>query len=192
MSTRLTERDYQIIEFIKEFKAVTADDIAELYFANSNNKQALARRRLLKISEAKPLNIYRKDILHPNIYYFNNRPINLKHTLLITKLYVHLKTHYNILKYSREYEIKYSIGKALRCDLMTVILINNKPIPYIFEIDIKAPYNKKYDDYILNNYYKTKFPIPPTIVSISKFNTVKSNTDVKLINIDNIDNMKLE
>ena len=72
----------------------------------------------------------------------------------------------------------------LRADLMAVLKINGKLIPCLFEIDLKAPYNHKYDEYITNGYYKNKFPCPPTIVSISRFKHVKSNCNVKLIPVN--------
>ena len=65
-------------------------------------------------------------------------------------------------------------------------------MPFLFEIDLKSPYNYKWDEYITKGYYKTKFPIAPTVVSISRFNHVKSNIDVRLVKQDKINTFKLD
>ena len=187
----ITTRDLEIINFIKNYKCVTSKMIADLYFSEANNNIMLSNRRLNKIAQVKKLNKYRENVLSPNIWYFGKRPVNLKHTLTIAELYVHLKTHYNCIKIEHEYQIKYGNGKSLRADLMAVININ-KPLSFLFEVDLKAPYNYKWDEYITQGYYKTKFPTPPRIISISRFNHVKSNIDVKLIKQDQINTLKLD
>lgn len=188
----INERDLEIISFIKNYKCVTSQMIAELYFSEANNNVMLSNRRLNKIAQVKKLNRYRENVLSPNIWYFGKRPVNLKHTLIIAELYTHLKTHYDCIRIEREYMIKYGNGKSLKADLMAVININKKPIPFLFEIDLKSPYNYKWDEYITQGYYKTKFPTPPTIISISRFNHVKSNIYVKLIKQDQINTLKLD
>lgn len=187
MTIEMQDRDYEIIQFLKEFKVADSKIIADLFFSGCKNSILVANRRLKKLVDNKKINrnVDRK-ILEGYLYYPKgiSKPSNWKHSLEITRLYVNLVKKYQVVKYKREYEIRYSNGKLLRADLMAVLKINGKLIPYLFEIDLKAPYNKKYDEYIINGYWKNKFPCPPTIVSISRFKHVKSNCNVKLIPVD--------
>ena len=68
----ITERDLEIIRFIKNYKCVTSQMIADLYFSEANNNVILSNRRLNKIAQAKKLNKYRENILSPNIWYFGS------------------------------------------------------------------------------------------------------------------------
>ena len=187
MTIEMQDRDYEIINFVKEFKVADSKIIAEMFFSGCKNSILVANRRLKKLTEAKKINrnVDRK-ILEGYLYYPRgiSKPTNWKHSLEITRLYVNLVKKYQVVKYKREYEIRYSNGKLLRADLMAVLKINGKLIPCLFEIDLKAPYNKKYDEYIQGKYYLNKFPIEPQVVSVSRFKHVKSNCNVKLISVN--------
>ena len=170
---KMTDRDYKIIEFIKEFKIVSSSTIARLYFPSL----ATAERRLKKLVDHRKLFRTRDNIISEYIYYIK-KPTNLKHCILIADVYSKLATNKNIqlIKYKREYEIKFR-GKTLRTDLMAVIKSDNKLIPVLIEIDLTKSYSNKYDEYINSKYYQQKFPIVPVIVVISN-RTPKSSINI--------------
>lgn len=171
---KMTDRDYKIIEFIKEFKIVSSSTIARLYFPSL----ATAERRLKKLVDHKKLFRTRDDVISEYIYYIK-KPTNLKHCILIADVYSKLATNKNIqlIKYKREYEIKFR-AKTFRTDLMAVIKSNNKLIPILIEIDLTKSYKDKYTEYINSKHYQQKFPMIPVIVVISN-RTPKTRIPVK-------------
>ena len=170
---KMTDRDYKIIEFIKEFKIVSTTTIARLYFPSL----ATAERRLKKLVDHKKLLRTRDNIISEYVYYIK-KPTNLKHCILIAEVYSKLATNKDIqlIKYKREYEIKFR-AKTLRTDLMAVIKSNNKLIPILIEIDLTKSYKDKYTEYINSKYYQQKFPMIPKIISISN-RTPKSSINI--------------
>lgn len=178
---KMTDRDYKIIEFIKEFKAVSTTTIARLYFPSL----ATTERRLKKLVEHKKLLRTRDDVIS-EYYYYTKRPTNIKHCLIIADIYSKLATNKDIqlIKYKREYLIKYRV-KELRTDLMVVIKSNNKLIPILIEIDLTKAYKDKYTEYIQSKYYTQLFPMAPKIISISN-RTPKSSIDLLWFKLNEI------
>ena len=170
---KMTDRDYKIIEFIKDFKIVSSSTIARLYFPSL----ATAERRLKKLVDHKKLFRTRDDVISEYIYYIK-KPTNLKHCILIADVYSKLATNKNIqlIKYKREYEIKFR-AKTFRTDLMAVIKSNNKLIPILIEIDLTKSYKDKYTEYINSKHYQQKFPMIPKIIVISN-RTPKSSINI--------------
>ena len=164
MKILMTDRDIQIIEFIKEFKAVKASTIARLYFPSL----ATAERRLKKLVESHKLHRTRENVISEYIYYIKRKPTNVKHSLIIADIYSKLMTEQSIqlIKYKREYELKYR-NITLRVDLMAVIKINNKLVPLLVEIDLTKKYKNKYSEYINSGYYQQKFGAEPEVLVIS-------------------------
>ena len=170
---KMTDRDYKIIEFIKEFKIVSSSTIARLYFPSL----ATAERRLKKLVDHRKLFRTRDNIISEYIYYIK-KPTNLKHCILIAEVYSKLATNKDIqlIKYKREYEIKFR-AKTFRTDLMAVIKSNNKLIPILIEIDLTKSYKDKYTEYINSKHYQQKFPMIPKIIVISN-RTPKSSINI--------------
>lgn len=170
---KMTDRDFKIIDFIKEFKCVSTTTIARLYFPSL----ATAERRLKKLVDHKKILRTRDNIISEYIYYIK-KPTNVKHCYIIAEVYSKLATNKDIqlIKYKREYEIKYR-AKTLRTDLMAVIKSNNKLIPILIEIDLTKSYKDKYTEYINSKYYQQKFPMIPKIISISN-RTPKSSINI--------------
>ena len=159
---KLTQRDIEIINFIKEYKIADTETLTTLFFPS----QATCEKRLRKLVEARKLNRYREDILHSYVYYKGQRPTNIKHTLAISKVYSMLSSCYQIVKCRREYEFRY-LNKCLRADLFVVIKVKDKLIPIIVEVELCKTYKHKYDDFINSKYYQKYFPIEPIIVVVS-------------------------
>ena len=178
MNIKLTDRDKEIIKFLKEYKCANTHTLAKLFFTSVT----LAERRLKKLVTGGYLRRYREDILHPYIFYTNKRPTNLVHSCMISEVYADLKSKYDVIKIQKEYELKYGSNK-LRTDLMAVLRINGKLVPLLIECDLSRCMKYKYDSYINDNYYRQKFGTKPTIISISKYKP-KSNTPIIYIPLD--------
>lgn len=183
--TEITERDIEILSFIKEFKCVNSDIIAQLFFSDANNKVMLANRRLKKLVEIKKLNrSKRTDILEPYLYYKGSKPSNYKHSLLIAQAYADIKAKYEIVKYKREYEIKYK-DTTLRADLMVIAKDNKGKLrAFIIEVQNAKQYRDKWSEYINNGYWNVKFGVEPEIIVYSRFNSYTSSIPIHFIKLE--------
>ena len=183
--TEITERDREILAFISEFKCVNSDIIAQLFFSDANNKVMLANRRLRKLFEIGKLNrSKRTDILEPYLYYKGSKPSNYKHSLLIAKAYIDISNKYEIVKYKREYEVKYN-NKTLRADLMAIAKDDKGKLrAFIIEIQNAKQYKNKWSEYISNGYYKAKFGVEPEIIVYSRFSSYTSSIPIEFIKIE--------
>lgn len=181
---QIQQRDLDIIAFVKEFKVVNSDIIAKLFFSNSNNCITLANRRLKKLVELGKLNrSKRTNILEPYIYYIGSKPSNWKHSLLIAQSYCDICSKYSVIKYKREYEIKY-LNKTLRCDLMTIVKDNNNIKAFIIEIQNAKHYKDKWTEYINKGYWRNKFGVLPRIIVYSRYNSYQSLIPIEFIKLD--------
>lgn len=178
----LTNRDKEIISFVREFKSVNTNTIANLYWKDCKQKQILVERILKLLVDNKKLRIDRESMLDSYYYYVGTKPTNFKHSCLIAEAYTQLNLSYTILNYKRDLELKY-LNQSILADLVAIIKKDNKPLPLIIEVDISRPYNHKYDTYINSNYWNFKFGIIPTIISISKWKP-KSNVLIEYINVE--------
>ena len=181
---KLTQRDIEIINFVKEYKAVDINTIARLYFPSL----ATAEKRLRKLVEARKLNRSRANILEPYVYYLKSKPTNLKHSLALSQVYSLLQSNYEVVKCRREWQCKY-YSKTLQPDLMLVIRRYGKLYSLFIEVDLSKKYNEKYTSYIKSGYYKMIFPTPPIIIVISN-RTPSSNIDIVWVKLNEIDNIK--
>lgn len=181
---KLTQRDYEVLQFIKEYKVADINTIQALFFPSIPT----AEKRLRKLCEAKKLNRSRANILEPYVYYKNSKPTNLKHSLAIARVYSILQSEYEVVKCKREWECKY-YSKTLRPDLMLVIRRYGKLIPLLIEVDLSKAYKNKYDTFIKSEYYKQYFPVSPIIIVISN-RTPKSNTNIVWLRLDEIDKLR--
>ena len=188
MTIKLTDRDMEVLQFIKDYKCADTETIQTLFFKS----QATCEKRMRKLVEARKLNRYRQDILHSYVYYKGQRPTNIKHSLAISKVYSLLSNCYQVVKAKREYEFKY-LNMTQRGDLLVVIKVKDKLIPLIIEIELCKTYKYKYDEFIHNKYYQKYFPIAPVIIVVSN-NSPKYTTgqviQVKLNEMDKLENLK--
>ena len=174
MRTKLSERDYQILDDMKQFKIMSVK-CASIYF-EGKNPTTCASRRLLKIYELKTnINRYRENVTSEYIYYYNSKPTNWKHDLVRLEAYCQLKKNPNIeiIKYKLEKEFIIN-NKKVRCDLCVIVKdkITNKIIPMLIEIDLSHRYNDKYKYLDYNSYFGGTKPI---ILSIGRFTPTTDN-----------------
>ena len=181
---KLTQRDYEVLQFIKEYKVADINTIQALFFPSIPT----AEKRMKKLCEARKLNRSREDILHPYVYYKNSKPSNLKHSLALSQIYSILQSEYEVVKERREYQFKY-YNKILQPDLLVVIRRYGKLIPLLIEVDLSKAYKNKYDSFINNKVYQNFFPIEPIVLVISNY-TPKSNTNIVWIRLEELNNIK--
>ena len=184
MTLKMTERDYEVLSFIKEYKCADVNTIARLYFPSL----ATAEKRMKKLCEARKLNRSRANILEPYVYYLKSKPTNLKHSLTMSRVYSILQSEYEVVKERREYQLKY-YNKVLQCDLLVVIRRYDRLFPIIIEIDLTKCYSNKYDSFINTKYYQQYFPSEPIVLVISN-RTPKANTSITWLKLNEIDNIK--
>ena len=180
---KMTQRDYEILSFIKEYKCADTETLQRLFFPS----KATAEKRLRKLCEANKLNRYREDILHSYVYYKGQRPTNLKHSLALSQVYSLFQKSFNVVKCRREWECKY-YSKTLRPDLLVVIKKYDRLYPIIIECELTKSYSGKYDAFITSKYYQNYFPMQPIIIVISN-RTPKANTDITWIKLEEIDSL---
>ena len=162
MTIKLTQRDMNIISFIKEYKIANTSTIQRLFFPSL----ATTEKRLRLLVEHKYLNRYRGNILSEYVYYKGSRPTNIKHSLLISDIYSKLATEYDLIKCRREYEIKYK-SNILRADILAIVKLNGRVVPCLIEIELTKAYSNKYTDYMNSGYFLQLFGEKPIIVIIS-------------------------
>lgn len=178
---KLTQRDLDIIDFLKEFKICSTSTIERLFFPS----QSSCEKRLAKLTDARKIARTRDNILSEYLYYIPNaKPSNIKHSLIIADVYSKIATTEKVLKYKREYEIKHR-AEVLRADLMLVIQGEKGVTPLLVEIDLTKAYNEKYTQYITSGYYKQLFPIAPQIICISN-RTPKTSISVQWYKLNEI------
>lgn len=176
---KLTSRDLDIIQFLKEFKIADTKTLQRLYFPS----QSSCEKRLTKLADSRKIFRTRESTI--SIYnYYVSKPTNIKHSLLISDIYSRIATTEKLLKFKREYELKFK-KDILRCDFMAVIQRGGKVVPVIIEIDLTKAYNNKYTQYIKSGHYKMLFPIEPVIVVISN-RTPKSDIPVTWVKLSEL------
>ena len=189
MRTKLSERDYFILEQMKTFHIMTSK-CASIYF-KGKNPIICASRRMLKLYELKSnINRYRKDVTSEYIYYYGKRRGNYLHDLARLEAYTMLKqnTQIKIIKYKLEKEFVIKNSKV-RCDLVIIVKnkITNNLIPILLEIDLSHRHNtNKYKDLDYNKYFGG---VKPLIISVGKF-TPTTEDDVLFIKLNEIEKLK--
>lgn len=187
----LQERDLKILEDIKLFKTVLAEDVCKMYWNNSKNGLLCTQRRLRLLHENKKLNRWRENTTSSYYYYKGKKPIQLKHNSLIYKLYVRLATQEDIVKFYTEKEFKNNKGESLRCDLFLIVKKGTEYIPVICEVNLAHIYKDKWTYFINSGSYKKYFPIAPIILDVTRFNRSISSIPIITIRLNEIENIRI-
>ena len=118
MGIRLTNRDIQIIEFLKEFRVASTSDLMELFNFNQSGinrrmKQLMEEFKNIKKIEYNPTynfynDKYKCKLKNENVYYWKKKSKAIEHDLLINKVYIELmqlQKDFIIKEFKREYRI---------------------------------------------------------------------------------------
>lgn len=96
----VTSKDFEVIEFLKQYKVATTDTIKTLFYGNLRTTQ----HRLKVLSDKKLLNRSRDNVSNEYIYYLK-RPAQLRHKLLVTDFYRELSKQCKIAFFTPEPQI---------------------------------------------------------------------------------------
>ncbi|WP_270647487.1 hypothetical protein [Paeniclostridium hominis] len=174
----LTDRDKEIIQFLKDFKCATTTTISELYF---NSSIRPCQRRLKNLSEHGHIKSHQENVITERIHYVRKKPTNLKHALILSDFIAKLKiNNIDLLKYKVPYKLDNVIADAF-------IAIRKDNVNYIYFVEVEntKQFNlEKYEKLYYSRTWKDTFPIFPDIIVISnrkiKKNKIFNIIDIKL------------
>lgn len=172
----ITDRDKDIIQFLKDFKVATTTTIADIYF---NSSLRPCQRRLKYLAEHGHIKSYQENIITEKIHYVRKKPVNLKHALILSEFIAKLKiNNIEILKYKVPYKIDNVIA-----DAFIAIRVNNQNYIYFVEVENTKKFDlDKYEKLYYSRSWKSVFPILPEVIVI----TDKPVSDSKIIKIRKI------
>ena len=171
---RLTKRDIEIIEFIKEFRVASTSDIIELFNFNQPNcnrrmKMLMEEFRELKKIEYNPTynfynDKYKAGLKNQNVYYWNRKSKSIEHDLLINRFYIELlhqanENSFTIKEFKREHRIT-SDDFTVIADAYIQIEYSGCISEYLLELENNKGFNYK-------KYYKLEvdnIKVPKVIV----------------------------
>ncbi|WP_270943224.1 hypothetical protein [Romboutsia lituseburensis] len=180
----ITDRDKQVIQFLKDFKCAKTSTISDMYFNSSSRP---TQRRLLHLSEHGYIKSYQENILSEKIHYINKKPTQLKHSLILSSFIAELKKlDIEIIKYKVPFKISNVIA-----DCFIAFRYNSKNYIFFVEVENTKQFNiQKYEELYFSRKYKDKFPIMPPIIVVSDKN-IKKSAQFKVIDIKtNFSNVK--
>lgn len=174
----ITNRDKEIIQFLKDFKAATTTTISDLFF---NSSVRPCQRRLKFLNEHGYIKSYQENVITEKIHYIKRKPTNLQHALILSKFIAKLKiSNIEILKYKVHYKIDNIIA-----DAFIAIRVQNENRIYFVEVENTKKFNlEKYEKLYYSRSWKEVFPIFPGILVITNRKVNRNNylsiTDIKL------------
>lgn len=179
MRVKLTDRDREIIQFLKDTKCADTESLSHIFF---NSSLRACQHRLHKLVEAGYIKAYRENILSQNVFYKSKRPRSCRHALKITQFISELyKLDIEIIKSKVPYKIHNIIADAL-----FVIKIGGEVKIIFVEADLSKYFSlSKYENLYYSRAWADIFPVFPSIVVISdkrvdtndKFNIIKIDTE---------------
>ena len=167
---RLTKRDINVIEFIREFRVASTSDLIDLFGFNQPNcnrrlKQLMEEFKDLKKIEYNPTynfynDKYKAKLKNQNVYYWKRKSKSMEHDLLINRFYIELKQSDIIIKeFKREYRITLDDFTVI-ADANIILEYNGKEYNYLLELENQKSFNYK-------KYYKLELEgieVPTVIV----------------------------
>lgn len=176
----ITERDQAIKSFLNEVQVASTKTLHTLFFGNTSIRNCT--KRLKQLVDIKFIKVYRQDMLSQNVYYSKNKPKNINHKILFSRLLGKLKEqNIEVIKY----KCPYKIGEVI-ADGLIVIRVNEEVKIYFVECEISKRLNtKKYEELYYSRKYKEKMPVMGSILLISNKGYTESNVlDIKTCKLD--------
>lgn len=176
---KLTDRDIEIIEFLKLNKCADTETLSHIFF---NSSLRACQNRLKKLADNGNIKAFRENILTQNIYYVRRKPISYKHALKVTQFIAELhKLNIEIIKY----RVPYKVGNVI-ADALFVIKVNNQAIPIFLEVELTKFFDlEKYQRLYYSRDWKEVFPMFPRVVVITD-KKVKTDRKIDIIKIDTV------
>jgi len=178
----ITDRDYEVIEFLKTFKVASTDTLTELFYKNPRT----ARYRLKQLTDKKMIRRSRDAVTNQYLY-FVKKPAQLRHSLLVTDFYRELNKYTSqVVFFARETEI---CGK--RPDAVFGYRINKDEYVGLLEVEIS---HKGFDcDKYRNSKFVNYFPVKPKLFIVSNQKKIKTDDLLCACSVcdTNLSNVKL-
>lgn len=182
---RLTDRDNQIIDFIKSVGIADTETICKIFF---NSGLRTCQIRLKKLVEENYIKrIDRATFLDQHIFYVDKKPMQIKHKLLFSKFVGELKElGATIVKI----KCPLRVGNIIADGFIAYELNGENKIAFI-EIELSKYFNlKKYEELYYSKKWKEMFPTFPSVIVVSDKKVDKS-TRFTVIDIKtNFEDMK--
>lgn len=194
----ITSKDRKVIDFIEKFKIATTDTMAELFYHNKEDAEInpgltnikTAQRRLRIICEA---NLLKREREHftAQYYYYIKKPVQLRHSLILTNFYRELHKIAEIKYFECEY-----ICDNVRADGLVAYIL--KGINYVAFVEVQIANTPldigKYEVLYKSGNYKNYYPLNklrtfPQLVAITNKSIPESNIKIIKVNED-IDNIR--
>lgn len=176
----INQRDEQIIDCVKTFGVMYADQIARVFMKGKKEALRIAQRRLKAIIEANELKVGRDKYSNKYIYFDKTPNSQLKHKLLIAECYAQLHTiDGNLVEFIPEYSID-----NIRADAFFIFESRENRYYNFLEVQISnTPVDiAKYERLCTKGF---PWPVFPRIIVVSnKKITVNTNLTVKAIGTD--------
>lgn len=195
---RLTNRDIQVMEFIKEFRVASTSDLMELFGFNQSGcnrrmKQLMEEFKDLKKLEFNPTHNFYNDkykigLKNQNVYYWKRKSKSIEHDLLINRFYIELldrqKEGIIVKEFKREHRITLEDFTVI-ADAYVLIEYKGMESEYLLELENQKGFNYK-------KYYKLEIEdviVPPVIVCTDRrvYNYCKNLEVIKVkLNLSDI------
>lgn len=173
---KLTDRDINLIEFLKENKVADTNTLSTIFF---NSSLRSCQHRLKKLVDNGDIKAFRPDILSQNIYYVKKKPTSFKHALKVTQFIAELhKLGIEILKIKTPYKCGNMIA-----DSLIICRINGDVKILWLEVELCKFFNiSKYETMYYSRKWKEVLPTFGSIVVVTD-KKVKTNNTFNIIKI---------
>ena len=173
---KLTDRDINLIEFLKENKVADTNTLSTIFF---NSSLRSCQHRLKKLVDNGDIKAFRPDILSQNFYYVKKKPTSFKHALNVTQFIAELhKLGIEILKIKTPYKCGNMIA-----DSLIICRINGDVKILWLEVELCKFFNiSKYETMYYSRKWKEVLPTFGSIVVVTD-KKVKTNNTFNIIKI---------
>ena len=197
MGIRLTNRDIQIIEFLKEFRVASTSDLMELFNFNQSSINRRMKQLMEEFKDIKKIDYnptynfyndkYKCKLKNENVYYWKRKSKSIEHDLLINKVYMELLNNKNfvIKEFKREHRITLDDFTVI-VDGYILIEYRDREYEYLLELENNKNWNYK-------KYYKLEqegIILPPLVICTNRriVNYCKNLEIIKIkLNLSDID-----
>ena len=197
MGIRLTNRDIQIIEFLKEFRVVSTSDLMELFNFNQSSVNRRMKQLMEEFKDIKKIDYnptynfyndkYECKLKNENVYYWKRKSKSIEHDLLINKVYMELLNNkdFVIKEFKREYKITLDDFTVI-VDGYILIEYRGREYEYLLELENNKNWSYK-------KYYKLEqegIILPPLVICTNRriVNYCKNLEIIKIkLNLSDID-----
>ena len=183
---RLTQRDIEIIDFLKRVVVADTQTLLKIFFPNESLRTSQARLKLLV--DKKHIKCFRENILEQNIYFISRKPTSYKHKIVFSRLIGEMHAQdIEIIKYKTPLKLLNIIADGFiiyRKDDQERMLFVEVERTKFFDL-------KKYEELYYSRLWKQNFlEFPSILVITDKKVKVNNKFDIKVSKL-NLSDLKL-